>query len=158
MKKIFFLTVCMIFALASMAQSNTDESALLQGIYGIGKQQLISDHMKLTEAESTRFWKIYDEYEIARKEIGKKRVANVLDYADNYQNLSPERSTQLINASLEINAAYFKLLDKTFRKLSKEISPVQAAGFYQIEFFLDGVIRVKMADEIPLIAGIHEKK
>ena len=158
MKKIFFLTVCMIFALASMAQSNTDESALLQGIYGIGKQQLISDHMKLTEAESARFWKIYDEYEIARKEIGKKRAANVLDYADNYQNLSPERSTQLINASLEINALYFKLLDKTFRKLSKEISPVQAARFYQIEFFLHGVIRVKMADEIPLIAGIHEKK
>lgn len=158
MKKVFLLTVSMIFVLTSMAQSNTDESALLQSIYGISKQQLVSDHMKLTEAESAKFWKIYDEYEISLREIAKKRAANVLDYADNYQNLSPERSTQLIKASLEINASFYTLLDKTFRKVSKEISAIRAAQFYQIEFFLEGVVRVKMADEIPLISGIHEKK
>ncbi|MEI8114872.1 MAG: hypothetical protein WCI54_14645 [Bacteroidia bacterium] len=158
MKKVFLLTVSMIFVLTSMAQSNTDESALLQSIYGISKQQLVSDHMKLTEAESAKFWKIYDEYEISLREIAKKRAANVLDYADNYQNLSPERSTQLIKASLEINTSFYTLLDKTFRKVSKEISAIRAAQFYQIEFFLEGVVRVKMADEIPLISGIHEKK
>lgn len=158
MKKVFLLTVSMIFVLTSMAQSNTDESALLQSIYGISKQQLVSDHMKLTEAESAKFWKIYDEYEISLREIEKKRAANVLDYADNYQNLSPERSTQLIKASLEINTSFYTLLDKTFRKVSKEISAIRAAQFYQIEFFLEGVVRVKMADEIPLISGIHEKK
>ena len=158
MKKVFLLTVSMIFVLTSMAQSNTDESALLQSIYGISKQQLVSDHMKLTEAESAKFWKIFDEYEISLREIAKKRTANVLDYADNYQNLSPERSTQLIKASLEINTSFYTLLDKTFRKVSKEISAIRAAQFYQIEFFLEGVVRVKMADEIPLISGIHEKK
>jgi CRISPR/Cas system CSM-associated protein Csm2 small subunit len=158
MKKIIFLSVCMFFAIASMAQSNNDEIAIFQSIYGMGKQQLVSDHMKFTEAESARFWKIYDEYEVSRKEIGKKRAANILEYADNYQNLSSEKVTQLVNESLELNASFYKLLDKTFRKVSKEISPVRAAQFYQMEFFLEGIVRVKMADEIPLIQGIHEKK
>jgi len=158
MKKIFFFAICLMFAFASQAQSNNDEVALLQSIYGMNKQQLIQDHMKFTEAESAKFWKIYDEYEVSRKEIGKKRVANVMEYADNYQNLSSEKATQIVKASISNINAFTKLQEKTFKKLSKELSPVRAAQFYQIESFLESIVRVKMADEIPLIEGFEEKK
>ena len=158
MKKLFYFAACMVFAVASVAQSNNDEVALFQSIYGMGKQELIADHMKFTEAESAIFWKIYDEYEVSRKEIGKKRVANIMEYADNYENLSGDKATQIVKASIEVNKSFTKLQEKTFKKVSKEISPVRAAQFYQIEVFLESMVRARIAGEIPLIESIEDKK
>jgi len=158
MKKFFFFAACMVFAVASMAQAPTDEIALLQSMYGIGKKDLVAEAMKVTEAEKATFWAIYDEYEAARKEIGKKRAANIIDYAEHYEALTNENATQIVKTSVEVNAAFTKLLDKTFKKMSKAISPLRAAQFYQVELFLEGIVRVRMADEIPLIEGIDEKK
>ncbi len=158
MKKIFFLAICLVFAVASMAQSSNDEVTLFQSMYGMSKQQLIADHMKFTEAESVKFWKIYDEYEIARKEIGKSRVANIKDYAENYEKMSNEKATQIVKASLANTSAFIKLQDKTFKKVSKELSPIRAAQFYQIELFLENIVRTRISDEIPLIEHMEVKK
>jgi Spy/CpxP family protein refolding chaperone len=158
MKKFLLFAVCLAFAAVSMAQSSNDEVAMFQSMYGMGKQQLIADHMKFTEAESAKFWKIYDEYEISRKEIGKTRIANIKDYAENYEKLSNEKATQLVKSSLANSAAFNKLQDKTFKKISKELSPIRAAQFFQIETFLESIVRARIAGEIPLIESIEPKK
>jgi len=158
MKTILFFSICLLFAGSTVAQSVADEMALFQSIYGTGKQQLIADHLKFTEAESQIFWKIYDEYEISRKEIGKTRLANIKDYAENYEKLSNEKATQLVKASLKNTAAFSKLQDKTFKKVSKELSPIRAAQFFQIETFLESIVRARIAGEIPLIESIQDKK
>lgn len=72
MKKIILIAICTLFAVNLNAQSNTDEIALIQSAYGMEKKQIIIQFMKLTEAENAGFWKIYDEYEAERKELGKK--------------------------------------------------------------------------------------
>lgn len=131
---------------------------MFQSMYGMGKQELIADHMKFTEAESVIFWKIYDEYEISRKEIGKTRLANIKDYAENYEKLSNKKATQLVKGSIANLNAFTKLQDKTFKKVSKELSPIRAAQFFQIETFLENLVRARIAGEIPLIESIEVKK
>lgn len=158
MKKIIFSAICMVFALASQAQQiNPDEVALLQSSYGMDKRQLIENHMKITLAESAAFWKVYDTYEAARKEIGKKRINNIMEYSKNYANLSPEKATELVNKSFEIITAFTKLQQKTFKEMAKAVSPVRAAQFIQVEMYLENVVRVEIADEIPLIDEFDTK-
>jgi len=158
MKKIIFSAICLVFALASQAQQiNPDEVALLQSSYGMDKRQLIESHMKITLAESGAFWKVYDNYEAARKEIGKKRINNIMDYAKNYSNLSPEKATELVSKSFEIITEFTKLQQKTFKEMAKAISPARAAQFIQVEMYLENVIRVKIANEIPLIGEFDQK-
>lgn len=158
MKKFILFAICIVFAVASQAQSNKDEVALMQSAFGMTKQQMVKDFMKLSDTESTKFWVIYDEYEAARKEMGKKRVANITAYAENYDKLTNEKATELMNKSFAIQAEFAKLQEKTFRKMSKEISPLRAAQFTQLESFIENTIRTEILDAIPLIGEFDEKK
>ena len=81
MKKIILLSFCIVFAMVSKAQSNTDEITFMQSIYGMQKKQLIEEHMKINDSQKAAFWKIYDEYEVSRKAIGMKRANNIGEYA-----------------------------------------------------------------------------
>jgi len=158
MKKIFFLAIGIMFAVASQAQSNTDEVALVQSAFGMSKQQMVKDFMQLTEAESAKFWTIYDEYEAARKEMGKKRISNIENYANNYDKLTNEKATEVINKSFAIQGEFAKLQQKTFKKMSKEISPLRAAQFTMLESFIENSIRTEVLDAIPLIGEFDTKK
>jgi len=158
MKKVFLLAISIVFAIASQAQTNTDEVALVQSAFGMTKQQMVKDFMKLSETEATAFWPIYDEYEAARKEMGKKRIANISDYADNYAKLTDDKAAELINKSFSIQGEFAKLQQKTFKKLSKSLSPLRAAQFTMFESYIETSIRTEIMDEVPLIGEFDVKK
>ncbi len=160
MKKIILFALCGLFAVNYNAQTNTDEIALIQSAYGMEKKQIIVQFMKLTEAENAGFWKIYDEYEAERKELGKKRANNIIEYANNYGKLNDAKATELINSSIDVQMSLSKLMKKTFAKLSKVMSPVRAAQFIQLENYLETMVRMEISDDIPLIGELEaaEKK
>lgn len=150
MKKILLLSAFLVSASFTMAQ-NADEIAIIQSTYGMDKRALVTEQMKLSQTEATAFWPLYDQYEADRKEIGKKRIANIVEYAKNYQSLSNEKATELVNASFSNQMDFIKLLKKTYTSMSKAITPVRAAQFIQIEMFLENAIKAKLGDEMPFI-------
>jgi Spy/CpxP family protein refolding chaperone len=144
MKKIILIAICLVFAVASQAQSTKDEVALVQSAFGMSKQQMVKDFMKLTEAESASFWTIYDEYEAARKEIGKKRIANIEEYASNYAKLTDASAESMISNSFGIQGEFAKLQKKTYKKLAKAITPLRAAQFTMFESYIENAIRMEI--------------
>jgi hypothetical protein len=158
MKKIYLIVVCLVFAFAVKAQSNTEEINFMQSAYGMQKKQLIAAHMKITKADSAKFWSIYDSYENSRKTIGKKRIDNIEDYAKNYDKLTNEKSSVLINNSFQVYNEFGKLWQNTYKKMAKEISPLTAAKFIQVEMYLENLVRNSLADEIPLVGEFEPKK
>ncbi|MBL7852351.1 MAG: hypothetical protein JNN04_15715, partial [Cyclobacteriaceae bacterium] len=66
MKKAILLSVFFFGALVLKAQPTVDEINLIQSAYGMEKRAIVEQYMKLTEAEASAFWKIYDEYEVKR--------------------------------------------------------------------------------------------
>jgi len=63
-----------------------------------------------------------------------------------------------MNKSFAIQGEFAKLQQKTFKKLSKEISPLRAAQFTQLESFIENTIRAEILDAIPLIGEFDTKK
>jgi len=157
MKKIIFIALCFVFAMATQAQTSKDEITLVQSAFGMSKQQMVKDFMKLTEAESATFWAIYDEYEAARKEIGKKRIANIEEYGNNYAKLTDASADKVINTSLGIQGEFAKLQKKTYKKMSKAISPLRAAQFTMFEMYIENAIRMEVLDAVPLIGEFDVK-
>lgn len=157
MKKLILIAICFVFAVATQAQSTKDEVALVQSAFGMTKQQMVKDFMKLTEAESASFWTIYDEYEAARKEIGKKRISNIEEYANSYAKLTDANADKVINNSFGIQGEFAKLQKKTYKKLSKAISPLRAAQFTMFESYIENAIRMEILDSVPLIGEFDVK-
>jgi len=158
MKKIILLSVCIVFAMASKAQSNTDEITFMQSVYGMQKKQLIEEHMKISEAQKAAFWKLYDEYEVSRKAIGMKRANNIEEYAKKYDVLTNENAEALVKASFGVQKDFVKLWEKTYKKMAKETSPLTATQFIQVEMYLENLVRQSLTDQIPLIGEFEPKK
>jgi hypothetical protein len=158
MKKIILLSFCIVFAIVSKAQSNTDEITFMQSVYGMQKKQLIEEHMKISDSQKAAFWKLYDEYEVSRKAIGMKRANNIEEYAKKYDGLTNENAEALLKASFGVQKDFVKLWEKTYKKMAKETSPLTAVQFIQVEMYLENLVRQSLTDEIPLIGEFEPKK
>lgn len=154
MKKIVLLSAFLLGAMILKAQPTVDEINLIQSAYGMEKRAIVEKYMQLTDAEATGFWKVYDEYEIARKEYGKRRVNNIIDYANNYANLTDDKAAELIKKSMDNQASFTKLQASTYKKMTKVLSPKRAAQFIQLESYLETVIRLNISNDIPFIGEL----
>lgn len=158
MKKVILLSAFLMGAMILKAQPTTDEINLLQSAYGMEKRAIVERAMKLTDAEAAGFWKIYEEYEVSRKEYGKKRVSILVDYATNYATLTDDKAKEIVKSSLANQISFAKLQQSTFNKLTKVISPKRAAQFTQLENYLETVIRLNIADDIPFIGELDDTR
>lgn len=158
MRKIVLLFVILI-SVPSLAQSSLkDEVAIVQSIYGKSKTDLVKQYMNLNETQTAAFQKIYDEYEVSRKEIGQRKVQLLNDYAENYATLDDAKAAELTEANLKTNADAEKLLSKTYSKVKKAIGGRNAAKFVQLEQYLQVAIRSGIQDSIPFIDEIDKSK
>lgn len=55
MKKLILVAIIAVFAIAAKAQSNAEEIALMQSVYGMQKKDLIAKHMKLEAGQADSF-------------------------------------------------------------------------------------------------------
>jgi hypothetical protein len=157
MKKFILVAIIAVITFGAKAQSNKEEIDLMQSVYGMQKKDLISKHMKIEADKTDLFWKMYDEYEVARKAIGLKRVKNIELYAEKYENLTNVDADALMKASFEVNNDFIKLWEKTYKSMSKSISSVTAAQFIQAEMFFENMVRQELSMDIPLIGEFDEK-
>ena len=158
MKKIILFTICAVFALVTKAQTNTDELRYLQSMFGMEKKQVVSERMKISQAESAKFWKMYDEYELYRSEITDRRAENVQQYINNYATISNPKVDEILKNTFEINEELAKLWQKTYKSMSKELSSVTAGQFILLEMYFEAIGRQKLAEAIPHIGTAEPLK
>jgi hypothetical protein len=151
MKKIT-LVVSALFFIAlgnSYAQSNKEEVDLIQSIFGMEKKAMVADFLKVDVSKQDAFWKIYDEYETARKELGKKRITLLIQYADNYKSMSNEVADTYMKDVIAQTKATDNLIVAYYKKVKKVTDPVTAMKFYHVENYILTSIRAYLFSEIP---------
>lgn len=156
MKKLLVFCSIMLFALGIKAQSS-DEITMVQSIWGMEKRAIVEEYMPLSPVEESAFWTQYDAYETARKELGKEKIMIISDYVNNYSSLSDEKAAELMNKAIANNIALQKLLQKTFKSMSKVIPPVKAAQFIQLENYFMVTLQMEIQDGLPFIGELEDK-
>lgn len=131
------------------AQTTNEEIDYIQAIFGMEKRAAVKDFIILTESESKAFWKNYDEYEIIRKELGRERV-NLLDtFADNYETMTDKESIDWMKSVISLRERNENLIEKYYKRILKECSPVVAMQFYQLESYVMAGIRFQILENVP---------
>jgi hypothetical protein len=155
MKTILSFAFIVIFSFSLKAQSS-DDIGIIQSLWGMEKRTMVEEYMDLSPAEASAFWSQYEIYEEARKALGKERIGLINEYVENFGSLTDDKAAELINGAASNNIAIQKLLQKTFKKMSKVISPVKAAQFVQLENYLMSMIQLSIQDELPFIGELEE--
>ena len=151
MKKLILAIVFALMALPSFSQTQKDEVAIFQNAFGIEKRTLIENYMKIDASKAAEFWKLYEAYETSRRAIGLKRIENMTKYADNYDNFTTESINAIMKNALDVQKEMTSLWGSTYKKMSKVITPVEAAKFIQAEMYIENTIRQALLEEVPLI-------
>ena len=155
MKKITLLLFGLLLIGAANAQSDKEEVDLLQSLFGMEKKALVSDFVKVDPSYQDAFWKLYDQYETARKELGKKRIALLNQYADEYDKMTNESTDAWMKEVLKITASTDNLISAYYKKIRKVTDAATAARFYHIENYVLTSIRLAILEEVPFV---HVKK
>ena len=150
MKKVTLLLLAIFTFTFVNAQTNKEEIDLMQSVFGMEKKAMIAENVTVDPAQADAFWALYDAYETARKDLGKKRIALLEEYAANYNKMTNESADKLTTDIIALASQTDKLIVSYYKKIKKATNPVVAAQFYQIEGYILSGIRMTILEELPL--------
>ena len=102
-------------------------------------------------AQKDAFWKLYDEYETQRKELGKQRIALLEQYANQYKTLTSEQADAWTKKVMELQKKTDGLIATYYTKVKGVSDGIVATQFYQIENYILLAIRAQILDAIPFV-------
>jgi hypothetical protein len=157
MKKLLVFGFALIFVSPLYAQINNDEMQMFQTMFGMPKKEIVAEFVKIDGPKNEVFWKLYDEYESNRKQLGQKRFVALNNYVKNYTKLTATETDEIMEDVILLTTSQDKLIARYYNKIKKEISITTAAQFYQIEWYLQSQVRTNILESIPMISELEKK-
>ncbi|HSF15190.1 MAG TPA: hypothetical protein VLK65_06525 [Vicinamibacteria bacterium] len=117
------------------------------------KKLLIAENLGLTEAQSAKFWPVYEEYQKELTGINQRLVKVIQSYANEYNasTLTDAKAKSLMEEALSIEEAEVALKKKYLARLEGVIPAMNAVRYLQIENKIRALIRFDLAASIPLV-------
>jgi len=150
--KRMILGMILLVSVSIFAQTKS-EVDLIQAAFGIEKQQIVSNYVSITKAQNESFWKIYDEYEAKRKELGKARIELLNQYSEQWDNLTNEQAEEWMKKVMDLSLKQDKLINTYYSKVKKITDARVATQFYQVEAFILTTIRYEILSAMPFVKG-----
>jgi hypothetical protein len=114
------------------------------------KKQIIAANMDLTDDEAEKFWPVYDRYAAELAKIYDTKMALIEDYVQNSTTLSGDEAESYIRRRAAVEQDVMQLRLKYLPAFRKVLSGRQTALFFQIDYRLDLIINMQLA-QAPLI-------
>jgi hypothetical protein len=115
------------------------------------KKQLTAATLKLTDAEATKFWPVYDQYAAEVAGVRNSQATLVAEYANTYGKYNDKSATDFITRWLDLDARTTALRSKYVPIVGKVLPGAKAATFFQIDRRISMAIDLKIASELPLL-------
>jgi len=153
MKKYLLIAAAVFMASFAWSQSNKEEVDLVQAAFGMDKKAVVADFVKPSAAQKDAFWKVYDEYETKRKELGKQRITLLEQYADQYQKMTSEQADAWTKKVIDLQKKTDALIATYYDKVKAVTDGIVATQFYQIEGYILTAIRAEILEAVPFLPG-----
>ena len=115
------------------------------------KAQIMGSVLKLDVDEAAKFWPIYSEYDAEATKLNNQRLANIQEYARNYEQMTDAKADELIQNALAYRKQRAELLAKYYGRVKAALGSVQAARFLQIEDQMLMIIDLQIASALPIV-------
>ena len=149
MKKLFLITFLLSLAHV-FAQDADSYLEVLKSEIKTDKKAIITETMGFTEKESQAFWPIYNEFEYELDKLANKRIANIKDFAANYDSLSDKKADELLMNSFSYLEDRLSLNKKYYKKFAEALTPTVAAKYMQLENQIQLILDLSIAANLPL--------
>ena len=150
MKKIILAAFIAVMSFGAQAQSS-NEVDMMQAMFGQEKMQIVASYVKPGKEHIEAFEKLYNEYEVERKKLGKMAIDLLNEYAEKWEGMTNEQADEWMKKVLDVSAKREKLIRSYYKKIKKATTPIIATQFYQVEIYINTSIRAAIYENIPFV-------
>jgi hypothetical protein len=133
---------------------DTNMEILMQKIKA-DKKLLVATNMDLSDAEGKKFWPLYDAYQHDLTELNQRLGKTIKAYAEVFNEgkgmISDDAAKNLLKEALSIEEAEVKLKRTYADKIGKVLPATKTTRYIQIENKIRAVIKMELAQQIPLV-------
>jgi hypothetical protein len=115
------------------------------------KAEIMGAMMLLDVDQSAKFWPIYSAYDKELTDLNNKRLANIQEYARNYDQMTDAKADELIQSAFDYRKQRTELLAKYYGRVKDSMGAVEAARFLQIEDQLLEIIDLQIESALPIV-------
>jgi len=146
------LVLGLVFPAVAQTTSTTNMDILRQKVKA-DKKLVVAQNLKLTDAEGTAFWPVYDAYQKDLQQINQRLGAVIVAYAEAYNKgpVANDVAKKLLDEALAVDDAEAKLKGSYVPKILAALPATKAVRYIQIENKIRAAIRYELADGIPLV-------
>jgi hypothetical protein len=144
----------MACAMPAIAQEMSDSNMeILKQKLKADKKLLVAGNMDLSEADAKKFWPIYDAYQKDLEQVNQKLAQTIKQYAEAFNKgpIQDDTAKKLLNEALSTEEQETKLKRTYADKLEKVLPYSKVARYIQIENKIRALIRMELAQQIPLV-------
>ena len=156
------LVLCLglaVFCGSAFAQRETETGYVIDqdlNLFGrdlrADKKQIIAANVKLTEAEATKFWPVYDEYGMAMSKHYDDFYALIRDYDEHEKTITDAQASSMLKRWADIQVQLAQTRQKYLPQFEKVAPGRKVALFMQIDRRLYELMDLQIAFAIPLVA------
>jgi len=148
------LAALMGSALPATAQESSDTNMeILKQKLKADKKLIVAGNMDLSEADAKKFWPVYDAYQKDLEQVNQKLAQTIKEYAEAFNKGPVQDNTakKLLNEVLSLDEQETKLKRTYADKLEKVLPYSKVARYIQIENKIRALIKMELAQQIPLV-------
>ncbi|MDH3788413.1 MAG: hypothetical protein OES53_07600 [Xanthomonadales bacterium] len=156
MKKLIALLICFLLATPLAAQQSLTAEA--QRNVNISRKMVddkrntqIAMFMSFSQEEKEKFWPLYREYREAMAGVGDKRLAVIVDYANNVERMTDPLAKQLLDRSFKVDKEFIQTKERYVKKFRRILPDIKVVRLMQLENRMDIAVDMKVAEGIPLM-------
>jgi hypothetical protein len=133
------------------AQITDQDIDLLRKDLRSKKKQLVAANLKLTDAQATRFWPVYDQYIAEQTKIHDEKYAVIKEFATNWGGITDAQALDLTKRALSVDERVTQLRVKFIPNFLAVLPGKQVATFFQIDRRLQMMVDLQLMSQLPLV-------
>ncbi len=152
MNKLLIAIAVLFLGTTLSAQTLDDYMEVQRGVLKTEKKAVVANAMQFTDAESTVFWPLYNEYN-DKMYISNTKLYNLIkEYAEYFDSkMTDEKAIEIWTNVMKVEAELAKLERTYFKKFQGILGGKKAARYMQLESKIKTLIDAELALEIPLM-------
>jgi len=149
---ILLILPLIIAGAAQAVDENAKEGVLVtRAMIVADRTQVVLNTLHLSDEEIKVFSPVYVEYWEEMNLLNDGLEKLILNYSDNYNNLTDEKALEMLDDYLDFQKKKVALRKKYVKKFKKVLTPKKLVQYYQTENKMDAIIMVELARRIPLV-------
>jgi len=128
-----------------------EAAALTRAQLQSDRQAVVAANLPLNGEQAAAFWPVYREYRNALAAQGDRVMNLILAYSKNYETLTDQQATQMLDEWLSIKQQEFKIKAEWAPKFKQVLPAKLVTRFYQVENKLDTIVMMDLVANVPLV-------